>query len=142
MRVNRRGFSLLEVVVALTILAMVCTVAFRGVSVALRTLARVQQSQHRLELARSKLAELDLCSSIRAGDHAEGRFDEGTRWRVDTSSFIPPAENSSAEVVRITLRVEWDGETRVQRREIATYRFAVNSGRPGKSLEEQLRELR
>src|SRR5262245_45384828 len=60
-----RGFSLLEVIVALTIAVMVFTVAFRGVSVSFDTLRRVEQSDRRLELVRSKLAEIDLAGPIR-----------------------------------------------------------------------------
>ena len=141
--VKSRGFSLLEVMVALTIVAMVFTVVFRGISVSLNTITRIEQSGRRLELARSKLAELDLCGPIRAGDHANGVFEDGTRWKVDTSGFVPPAENSPTTVVRVTLSLEWEGRTSPQHREITTYRFVPNPGnQPILSLEDQLRELR
>jgi prepilin-type N-terminal cleavage/methylation domain-containing protein len=138
-----RGFSLLEVMVALTIVAMVFTVAFRGISVSLDTLTRIEQSNQRLEQARFKLAELDLCDPIRAGDHASGAFEDGARWTVDTSNFIPPTENNPTSMVRITLAIEWNGRNGPQRREITTYRFMPNPGNQLiPSLEEQLREIR
>ena len=140
---NSRGFSLLEVVVALTIVAMVFTVAFRGISGSLNTLGRVAESDRRLERVRSKLAELDLCPFIRAGDHAEGTFDDGTRWKIDTFGFVPPSETNPNSVVRVRLGVEWQGRNGPQRREITTYRFVPNPGsEPIRPLEEQLRALR
>src|SRR5262245_52596665 len=90
--VRSRGFSLFEVIVALTIMSMVLTVVFRGVSGSLNTISRIEESDQRLTFARSKLAELDLCSSIRPGDQASGLFDDGTRWSVETSSFISPTD--------------------------------------------------
>src|SRR5262245_55179706 len=134
---NRRGFSLLEVVVALTILAMVCTVAFRGISASLKTIARIELADQRLEQVRSKLAELDLCGPFREGDHAEGRFDDGSRWRVDTSNWIPPTQRAPGAVMRITLQVEWEGRNGVQKREIASYRFVQNLGALPRPLEDQ-----
>ena len=138
-----RGFSLLEVMVALTIAAMVFTVAFRGISVSLDTLTRIGQSDRRLELVRSKLAELDLCGPIRAGDHADGVFDDGTCWKVDTSSFVPATETNAGSLVRLTLSVEWAGRSGLQRRETTTYRYVLpQRNQPIPSLEEQLRDLR
>ena len=138
-----RGFSLLEVIVALTIAAMVFTVAFHGISVSLETLTRIEESNRRVEFVRSKLAELDLCSAVRPGDHAEGAFADGTRWKVNTSNFVPETETNAASLVGLTLSVEWNGRSGLQRREITTYRFVVNQrNQPIPSLEEQLRALR
>ena len=140
-----RGFSLLEVVIALTIVGTVFTVVFRGLSVSIDTLNRVEDSNRRIELVRSKLAEIDLCPWIQAGEQVEGSFDDGTRWSVATSEFIAPTAFNGNSVVRIKLNVEWQGRAGTQRQEITTYRF-VPLQRSGlastPSLEEQLRELR
>ena len=137
------GFSVLEVMVALTIVAMVFTVAFRGISISLNTLVRIQQLDRRLEYARSKLAELDLCGPIRAGDHAEGAFEDGTRWKMDTASFIPPTEANLTSVMRVTLSLQWQGRDGPQHREITTYRYVlIPANQLVRSLEDQLRELR
>ena len=139
-----RGFSLLEVMVALTIVAVVFTLVFHGISGSLKTLDRVEQFDRRLELVQSKLAELDLCETMRAGDHAEGVWDDGTRWRADVSNFVPPTESNPASVVRIVLGVEWQGRSEPQRRAITTYRFVAAPRRDEliPSLEDQLRDLR
>ena len=140
-----RGFSLLEVVVALTIVGTVFTVVFRGLSVSIDTLNRVEDSNRRIELVRSKLAEIDLCPWIRAGEQVEGSFDDGTRWSVATSEFIAPTAANGNSLMRIQLNLEWQGTAGNQRREITTYRFvSFQQYRPTPvpSLEEQLRELR
>jgi prepilin-type N-terminal cleavage/methylation domain-containing protein len=137
-----RGFSLLEVIVALTIATLMFTVAFRGISVSLDTLMRIEQANRRIALVRSKLAELDLCGPIRPGDHASGTFDDGTRWVVDTSALIPATEMNSSSVVRIALRIDWQGRGGPQHREIATYRFVqTQPNQTIPSLEDQLRDL-
>ena len=107
-----RGFSLLEVIVALTIAAMVFTVAFHGISVSLETLTRIEESNRRVEFVRSKLAELDLCSAVRPGDHAEGAFADGTRWKVNTSNFVPETETNAASLVGL-VRVRREHDRRI-----------------------------
>ena len=138
-----RGFTLLEVMVALTIATLVFTVAFRGISVSLDTLTRIQQSNRRMDLVHSKLAELDLCGPIRPGDHASGTFSDGTRWVIDTSAFIPSTETNPASVVRIAFSFDWQGRGGTQHREISTYRFVQPQPNQSiRSLEEQLHDLR
>lgn len=142
-RPHASGFSLLEVIVALTILTASLTVLFRGFSDSLRVVDRVQDNRSRLEATRSKLAELDLLTNLRLSDEAEGRFDDGSRWRLELAPFVGPTETRADAVVRITLTVEWDGRAEVQRRSIVTYRhILVNPAEPARALEEQLRGLR
>ena len=138
-----RGFSLLEVIVALTIMSMVLTVVFHGMSASISSITRIEESDRRLTLARSKLAELDLCGPIRAGDNAAGTFEDGTRWRVETSNFIEPTLTNPSSVVGINLKLEWEGRSGTQRRELKTYRFVPPQvNRTIRSLEDQLRDLR
>jgi len=142
---NNRGFSLLEVLVAVTIIGIGFTVVFTGMSGSVRGLERVESNDRRVELARMKLAELDLVQRIRPGDSASGMFDDGTRWSVQVYPFIPPVQEgprrNPSSVVRIALTLEWMGRNNVQRRELETYRYQVDDNRPGPSLQEQLRAL-
>lgn len=137
------GFSLLEVIVALTILTASLTVLFRGFSDSLRVVDRVEANRRRLELVRAKLAELEVLTALRVSDRAEGLFDDGSRWEVELTPFIRPTETRADALVRVTLTVEWDGANERQRRSIVTYRhILVSASEQARSLEEQLRGLR
>jgi hypothetical protein len=98
-----------------------------------------------VELARFKLAELDLIKKIRPNDTASGVFEDGTRWTLRSSPFIAPIEDgprrNSASVIRIDLTMEWMGRNGTQKRVIQTYRYQMVDSTPVPSLEEQLRNL-
>src|SRR6516162_8610325 len=100
-----RGFSLIEVLVALTIIGLGFSVIYSGMSGSLRNLDRAQTSDRRVELAREKLAELDVLKTIRPADSTSGVFADGTRWTVQTSPFIPPVKDgvktNPASVIRV-----------------------------------------
>src|ERR1700693_4835384 len=89
---RRRGFSLLEVLVAVTIIGLAFSAVFAGMSGSLRGLGRVESSERRVEQARLKLAELDLIKRLRPRDSASGQFDDGTRWTLESGPFIAPIE--------------------------------------------------
>jgi prepilin-type N-terminal cleavage/methylation domain-containing protein len=143
--VSRRGFSLIEVLVALTIIGLGFSVIYSGMSGSLRNLDRAQATDHRVELAREKLTELDLLKAIRPGDSTSGVFADGTRWTVQTSPFIPPIKEgpnaNPASVIRMDFTVEWNGRNGLQKQTIQKYRYQVDNGNAIPSLEEQLREL-
>jgi prepilin-type N-terminal cleavage/methylation domain-containing protein len=142
--VRYNGFSLIEVMVALTIVGLVFTVFMSGASRSLDAIVRVDQSDRRLEFVRAKLAELDLCGPIRAGDSASGIFEDGTRWRADAFPFIPPSATNPSSVVRIVLTIQWQGRSgQEQKREIAMYRYVPPPGAELiTSLDDQLHDLR
>ena len=140
-----RGFSLLEVLVALTLIGVGFSAIFAGMSGSLRSLERADATNRRIELARSKLAEIDLVPRVKPNDAANGVFADGTRWTIRTVPYIAPVEDSArpnpASVIRVDLTLEWVGRNGIQRRTIQTYRYMPADTRPIRSLEEQLRDL-
>jgi prepilin-type N-terminal cleavage/methylation domain-containing protein len=142
---KEHGFSLLEVLVAVTIIGIGFSIVFAGMSGSIRGLQRVEDMDRRVELAQFKLAELDLIKKIRPNDTAAGVFDDGTRWTLRSSPFIAPIDDGQrrnpASVIRIDLTMEWTGRNGVQKRVIQTYRYQVADATPIPSLEEQLRNL-
>jgi prepilin-type N-terminal cleavage/methylation domain-containing protein len=143
--VRDRGFSLLEVLVALTLIGICFSVVFAGMSGSIKNLERIEITGRQVELARLKLAELDLIPNIRSDDSATGISADGTRWTIQSYPFIAPIEEgprrNAASVIRIEITLEWPGRNGMQKRIIQTYRFQPGNTAPIPSLEEQLRGL-
>jgi prepilin-type N-terminal cleavage/methylation domain-containing protein len=142
---RRRGFSLLEVLVAVTIIGIGFSVVFAAMSGSLRGLGRVEANDRRVELARTKLAELDLIKKIRPQDSATGMFPDGSRWTMQSSLFIAPIlegpRANGGSVIRIVLTIEWPSRNGTQRQVIETYRFQQTDTTPIPTLEDQLHNL-
>src|SRR5437660_649183 len=98
---NSRGFTLLEVIVAMTILGMGFAAVFAGMSQSSRNIARLEKVQRRGMFIRNLLASLDLVQQLKPGDTATGAFDEGTRWRVDVQPFVIASSQNGNSVVRV-----------------------------------------
>jgi prepilin-type N-terminal cleavage/methylation domain-containing protein len=139
---RRRGFSLLEVLVAVTIIGLAFSAVFAGMSGSLKGLQRVERTERRVEQARLKLAELDLIKRLRPRDSASGQFDDGTQWTLESVPFIAPIEEgprrNPASVIRLDLTLEWMGRNGPQKQVIQTYRYLQADATPIPSLEEQL----
>ena len=140
-----RGFTLLEVLVALTILGLGFSAVFAGISGSVRSMERARNVDQRVELAREKLSELDLLQKIRPSDSATGQFADGTRWTLQSSPFIASVKDgpqpNAASMLRIVLTIEWMGRNGTQKQVIESYRYQLDENRPISSLEQQLNEL-
>src|SRR5262245_47387805 len=139
MKKRSHGFVLLELIVALTIVGIGFSIFFSSMSGSARNIGRLERFQVREQSTKNLLAELDLVETIKAGDSASGTFQDGTRWHLDVESFVQSLQNSLS-VVRIVLRLEWDGNSGVQTRTIETYRLAKTAANP-RRLGDELREL-
>jgi type II secretory pathway component PulJ len=137
---NHRAFILLELIVALTILGFGFSVLFASMSGSTRNIERLEKFQRREQRAENLLTELDLVQSLKPGDSARGSFDDGTRWRIEAEPFVRSVQDASI-LLRIQLRLEWDGKSGTQVRTIETYRLARNPITLVRSLDDQLHEL-
>ncbi len=81
-RDNRtRGFTLLEVLVAFTILAVALVALLRAFSSGLRGLDAAEAATAAVQHARSKIEEIGSVIPLEPGLH-EGDFEDGYHWRV------------------------------------------------------------
>ena len=81
-----RGFTLIEALVALAILAVGFAALMQAFGSGLAGLDRAQNHTLAALQARSKLAEVGSVISLEEGLH-EGDFENGGRWRVDISTM-------------------------------------------------------
>jgi general secretion pathway protein I len=137
----RAGFTLLEVIVAMTILGIGFSALFAGMSQSARNVTKLANVQRREMFTRSLISELDLVQQLKPGDASSGIFDDRTRWRLEIQPYIQPTSTSLASVVRVELRLEWDTGAGIQRKTIETYRMVKQAPLPVPSLDEQLRVL-
>jgi prepilin-type N-terminal cleavage/methylation domain-containing protein len=142
---NQHGFSLLELIVAIVLAGLAFAVLFSSMSTSLRNVGRLTAFEHHVEQAKTKLGELELVSGLHPGDHSEGEFDDGTRWRFEVFPYIlPPVTLASANapsVVRIVLTLEWRGRSGPQSWTIERYR-TTRAGLTTASLQQQIDVLR
>jgi hypothetical protein len=134
------GFVLLELIVAFTIMALGFSVLFAGMSQSARNIEKLERVQDRIMSARSLLTELDLVRQLKAGDVAQGNFPDGTRWRIEIHPYIAAA-GGSLGLLRVELRLEWDGVSGIRSRTIETYRLIRSSIPVVVSLQDQFREI-
>lgn len=103
---SRRGFTLLEVMVALAILSGSMVAVSEIVSAALRNHVRARELEVATLLARGKMAELEdrfEAKGFEAGEQSEeGTFEEEgheeIRWRLEVA--VPPADLGPESIVR------------------------------------------
>ena len=137
MRKESRGFTLLEVAVAIAILGIAFSTLFGQISTSLSAFPRIGRSNALVENARNKLAEIRLLGSIRPTDQARGVFQDGVQWRIETST-LTRQELQTRHILRVEVFVEGDGASM----SFVTYRFQEAVPQETLALGDQLDALR
>ncbi len=142
-RCKQTGFVLLEVVVAMTIVGIGFAVLFAGMSESSRNISRIERFEDRQLFTRNLFSKIDLIQQFRVNDSAHGTWDDGTRWRLEVRPFAAVLNNvpGSPAIVRIELRLEWNGRSGIQTKTIETYRVVKTPLPPNRNLEGDLRAL-
>jgi len=109
-----RGFTLLEVVVALAVLAMTLSVVYETLGWSLRRSAVAQQKEIAWLHAQSALATLRTEQSLRAGIQ-EGENADGAKWHMEIRVHTSQASDSSAIVpFEVIVSVPWGPKSQEQ----------------------------
>lgn len=105
-----RGFSLIEVLVAFTILALVLSVLFEIFSSGLKRTRLAEEYTHAALLAQSQLARLGVEAPIAPGEQG-GRIDDTYRWRALAEPYDEDLQGAQRALpirpYRITLEIRW-----------------------------------
>ena len=113
---NNDGFSLLEVIVALAIMAMGFVTVLQLFSGSIRSLSLSEQYLKGTTLAHSKLGELEV-NNYRIAEF-EGIFpdEKNYRWQLQVSPHTSPlnSKENNIQLSEVTLNVLWEdaGKTR------------------------------
>ncbi len=106
---NRKGFTLLEVLVATTIMAIAVVTLLGGISTSMRNAARLTGYDRAVMRARSKMDELTVDRRLPLNAVVEDQFDAESGW----SAHILPFENIQGNpggqpmLQRIELTIWW-----------------------------------
>ena len=103
-----RGFTLVEVLAAIVLTAIVLPVAMEGISLATSVADAARNRTEAAGLARSKLAELQVTRGWQAGN-LSGDFGEDFpkyRWRADFAPW------NSTTLQQLDVRVTWNAAGR------------------------------
>ena len=129
MRLHRapRGFSLIEVIAALLLLAIAFTALMKVAGGAIELTHRAAQRSVAAMWARSLLDSAFVTEPIQAGTRA-GRFDDQYRWQLQVTRWSPPGKpvpNPPLQLYRLDLDVSWNGVGHPQHARFSTLRAAA-----------------
>ncbi len=99
-----RGFTLIEILVALTLFAVIGGTLLQLFSQGLRSARIAGAHEHAVLLARSKLTELQAYSQLSPGVY-QGVFDDGYRWRAELTPADVAGSSESARLRGLDLRL-------------------------------------
>ena len=134
---NRRGFTLLEVMVASSIMALAVVSLLASISTSINGAARLTEYDRAALVARRKMDELIVDPQLRPGARLGGVLERGQSgglqggWSARASVFEAPPEAGPGTpyLMRIELEVWWErGE---QKRTFALEAFRRGVLRPG-----------
>ena len=87
---NASGFTLLEVLVALTVFAVAGAVILSLISGSLGNIRKVQLRTRTVEHAEAVMELTLLDESVQGPTSFSGDFEDGTRWTVVVEEYVPP----------------------------------------------------
>lgn len=124
-RAQQRGFTLLETLVALSVLAISLGVIYQIFGTSLRNMEYAKDYSYAQMLAESKLSELGKGIPVVEGA-IEGEVDEKYLWRVDMVPLPPlQEEDETIKRMKIDFKITWEENNRTRFIDVRTYRLSI-----------------
>ncbi len=128
-----RGFSLLEVLVAFVILALILGVLMQIFSGGLRNASRVDEYQQAVLLGQSKLASVGIETPLKVSE-SNGEFNAVYRWQISIRPYlVTPAQASDqtglpvpilpVSLLEVEIQVLWGGSDQPRSASLKTLRL-------------------
>ncbi len=126
-----RGFTLLEVIVALAILGVAFTLAMEVLATGVRSAKASGDYTQAVLLARQKMAEIAATRNLEALADG-GEYGAGFRWASEIQP-LPQEEDLPAQLYQVRVRVTWLGRRGEKSLDLYTLRMAVDEKKFGKT---------
>ncbi|MFH0731099.1 MAG: prepilin-type N-terminal cleavage/methylation domain-containing protein [Pseudomonadota bacterium] len=125
---ENKGFTLIETLVAVMILAISMTVIFQLFSGGLKNSLLVGNYTRACFYAREKMEEFLLLNTPPDVSYS-GDLENGYKWQVQIDSVVPedgdqPATNSKVNLQKITVTIHWDEGFKEKQFDISTIKIA------------------
>ena len=124
-KLDNNGFSLLEVIVALAIMAIGYMTVFNLFSVSIKSLGVSDQYQRAVDLANSKLSEIEMMDY--KTDSVSGTFkdEENFQWDLDFQPFESPLNDPDENInlSKVILKVLWQDNQKSRNVELVTLKL-------------------
>jgi general secretion pathway protein I len=104
---SRAGFTLVEIIVALAILALSLSSILPAISDALWRTSEAEAQAEAASLARSLLAQAGTAVPLNDGA-AAGQFVNGFRWRLEVMPYAGAEQAGPVRAYRVVAEVSWD----------------------------------
>jgi len=127
-RPSRQGFTLLEVIVALAILALAFGLAVELLANGVRSSRASEEYTQATLLARQKMAEVAGGARLEASSEA-GEFGGGFRWASEIRPLPQEDEDLPARLYQVRVRVTWPGRRGDKGVDLYTLRMAVDESK-------------
>jgi len=125
------GYSLIEVLVAMVILALSLTVLLRIFSAGLRNISVADEYTRALLIARTQLDAAGLSSPLAAGS-TTGIAAQKFRWTQTVEDYVPFADTTTLDLplpaFTVTIDVEWPHASSVRHVSLSTIRLGEQAG--------------
>ncbi|MFO7986680.1 MAG: prepilin-type N-terminal cleavage/methylation domain-containing protein [Desulfatiglandaceae bacterium] len=128
-----KGFTLIEILVAISILAISLVVILQLFSGALKSSRISDEYTTGIFYAREKMEEILLRDALTSGEQ-EGEFDQAYRWRAQIVRMEQTGEEASKlpiDMFQITVDVSWDRDSAGQGKhfQLSTLKVVEKQGR-------------
>ncbi|MET0617734.1 MAG: prepilin-type N-terminal cleavage/methylation domain-containing protein [Luteibacter sp.] len=135
---RQRGFSLLEVIAAIAVLAIAFAALMQVAGSSMNLTARANERTQAALRARTLLDGAFVMDPVREGG-SDGRFDDTYRWTMNVSRYQPPDERPAPDgaaagstIYRLDVDVIWGGDGAERHARFSTLRMggAAQGGQP------------
>ena len=124
-KLDNKGFSLLEVIVALAIMAIGYMTVFNLFSVSINAVGISDQYQRAVGLANSKLSEIEMLNYETAATSGTFENEENFEWSLNIEPYESPLNDPDKNInlSKVTLKVLWEDNQKPRQVELVTLKF-------------------